>query len=82
MLPQDAGHLIICRKTPFTRGLQAAINAGQLRRCRLVLAPPETRVDFKRNLRKLSLGLLGPIFRALQNVLEDLCRHARIIPDQ
>ena len=77
MLFEHATDLVGCRKTPFVRRFEAAINPRKLcRRC-LIFSAPEARIDFKRDPRKLGLRFLGPFFHAFQNVFKKFGCHEK-----
>jgi hypothetical protein len=64
MLFENTGQLRIGRKPSLTPSRQTAIDAGKLGRRCLIFASSKAGVDFKRNLRELGLGVLGPFLRA------------------
>lgn len=82
MLPENLGYLSVCRKTPFLRGIETAIDALQFRWGCNIFAATKPGIYFKRDLCKFGLSFLRPRLRAFQNILESLCRHASIKPGQ
>ena len=79
MLFENPIDLVVGRKTTLARCLEAVIDPGKLCWCGSVLAGHEAGIDFKRDLRKLGLGLFRPFFCAFQNVFEKFGCHDRSI---
>jgi hypothetical protein len=71
-------HVGIARESPFTCGLQPAIDALKLIRSCVICAAAQARLDLERDLRDLPLRLFRSGLNSLQYLFERFHCHGRL----